>query len=243
MNTKSDFFLDELIETQVKELIQDDDYYQGLATPLKSVALCKQEHREKLTEFFKFKEQRALLDQAQKLIMDLMPAFIPPIEFTKIKEELDNSGSHFAHFMESRGNEKPDRPILFQEMMGLSNETLLHIYALGLDLHEKGLFKDGLALFTLLTFLAPHVTSYWILEGTCLQSLNQHQEALAALSAAKLLNPSDPLPIAYSIESYRSLKEKDQLLSEIQLLEKVVNTLDSEEKGIWRDQLNNIKNA
>lgn len=189
MDTQSDLLLNELIESQVEELIQDHDYYQGLATPLKSSAICKQEHIRQLTEFFQFAEQRARLEHAQKLITDLMLPFVSPIEFNKIKEELDNSSSHFSHFMETKANEEAERPILIQEMLGLSDETLMHIYALGQDLVEKGQFQDALALLTFLTLLAPHVPSFWILEGVCFKNLNLHEEATAALSAAKFLNP------------------------------------------------------
>lgn len=235
--------LDELIETQVENLIQDDDYYQALATPLKPAAIVKKEHREQLTEFFNFKEQRARFEQAQALITDLMPSFASPEAFAKVKEELNNSTAYFSHFIKSSEAESSDRPILLQEMFGLSDETLLHIYAFGRDLVGKGQFQDALALFALLTTLAPHVPSYWISEGLCFQKLNLHEEALAAFSAAKFLNPLDPTPIAYSIESHHILKENEQMKNEIESLEKVVANLDSNEKATWKERLNNYKMA
>lgn len=185
MNSKPNTLLNELIESQVEELIQSDDFYQKLATPLKSASVIKQEHRQQLTEFLQFKEQIARLDQAQKLITDLMPSFIPPVEFDKIKQELDNSGAHFSDFMEKA--EDSDRPILLQEMFGLSDETLMHVFALGKDLIEKGHFQDACSLFAFLTTLAPHVPSYWILEGVCFENLNLHEETKAAFTAANFL--------------------------------------------------------
>ncbi len=228
----------ELVESQVSELIQHDDYYQGLATPLKSAAVVKQEHKTQLSEVLNFKEQRIRLNHAQKIIIDLMPTHVSPAEVTKINEEFDKSVSHFSNF-----KIETDKPLLFQDMLGFSDETLLHIYSLGLNLVKIGQFQDALALFNFLTMLTPHVTSYWILEGICFQHLNLHKEALAAFSAAKFLNPIDPLPIAYSIECYRSLKETDLLRQEVQLLEKIVTALEAKERDIWYNRLNLLKMA
>lgn len=186
MDANSNAILNKLIENQVNDLIENDDYYLGLATPLKSASILKEEHRHKLTDFFQFKEQIARLEQAQMLITDLMPLSVSPLEFTKIMEEINNSGQHFNTFMKNTG--VSDKPILLQEMLGLSDETLLHIYALGKDLVEKDNFQDAGSIFTLLTTLAPHVQSYWILEGVCFEKLNLHEESQAAFSAAKLLS-------------------------------------------------------
>lgn len=231
--------LDELIETEVESLIQDDDYYQYLATPLKPAAVCKQAHRNQLTEFLQFKEYRERLERAEDLITNMMPAFVSVDDYAKIKEEMDNSSDYFSRFMESASQEPSDKPILLQEMLGLSDETLLHIYAFGRDLVEKGNTKDALALFAFLTLLAPHVASYWISEGVCMQDLNLHEEAIAAFNGAKFLNPQDPAPIAYSIESYRILKE-DQLKFEAELLEKALENLSSSEQAEWREHITNF---
>lgn len=241
MNTKPDILLDELIKAEVEKLIQEDTHYQSLATPLKSAAAIKQDHRQQLTEFFKFQQQRDFIEHAQELITDHMPVFVPAFEFKKIKEELDNSPTHFAQFIETNKDKTFNRPILWQEMLGLSNETLLHIFSLGQDLVQKGKFQDALALFTFLTFLAPHVSSYWTLEGICLQKLNSHAEAIAAFAVAKQLDPTDPLPIACSVECYHFQNEKNLAQEEIELLEKVISTLDANERDVWKANLKNLK--
>ena len=241
MDNNSNLLLSDFIESQIDDLIQEDDYYQAFATPLKSASIIKQEHKRKLEDFFKFSEQRSRIEHAEKLISDLMPTFVSTIEFAEIKEEFDNSASHFSRFIATKEDEISKRPILLQEMLGLSDETLLHIYSLGRSLFQKNQYEDALALFTFLTILAPHVSSYWIFEGACFQIQSSNEEALAAFNAAKFLNPLDPLPIAYAIESYHALKDKDQMKNEIQELENLVSTLSSIEIGVWRERLNQFK--
>lgn len=232
MHSKSE----ELLESQVESLLQEDDYYQYLATPLKSAAMCKQDHKAQLSEFFKFKEFNERMKRAQDLITNALPSFVTSEAFLKIKEELDNSSDYFNRFIESA--EDLDRPILLQEMFGLSDETLLQIYAFGRNLVEKKNFQDACAIFALLATLAPHVSSYWIAEGACMQGLNQHEEAIAAFNGAKLLNPLDPAPIAYSIESYHILKDTTQEKIERELLKNVLESLNSNEKAPWKNYLN-----
>lgn len=241
MAYNSEVFLSELTENQAEELIEEDAYYQSLATPLKSAALIKKEHKKQLVDFFEFKEQADRFKHAQKLITDLMPTFVSHLAFTKIRDELNDTVLHFSHFMKEKAENAADQTILLQEMLGLSDETLIHIYALGRDLFQKGQFEDALALFSFLTTIAPHVSNYWILEGACFQNSNLHEEALAAFNTAKFLNPHNPIPIAYAIESYHQLNDKGQIKHEIELLEKVVMALSSIEIGVWRERLNQFK--
>jgi tetratricopeptide (TPR) repeat protein len=228
---------DELIETIAEELLQDDDYYQCLATPLKSAALYKQAHRNQLIELFQFKKQNERIIHALDLITNMMPSFTSADGYAKVKEEMDNSSAYFSRFMESAGAEPSDKPILLQEMLGLSDETLLHIYAFGRALVEKGNTQDACALFTLLTILAPHVESYWISQGVCMQDSGLHEEAIAAFNAAKFLDPLDPAPIVYSIESFRLLKDETQEKTEMELLERALESLDKREQATWRERL------
>jgi tetratricopeptide (TPR) repeat protein len=233
---KIDALLDELIESQVETLVQEDSYYQLFATPLKPASAIKQAHRKQLIEFFKLSELRSQLENAPTILMNLLPDFVSKQDFETIKAELDGSGEHFVHFIETMAEES-ERPILFQEMFGLSDDTLLHIYDLGVDLVKRNNYQDANTLFVFLTTLAPHVTSYWIAQGACLQTLNRHEEAVAVFSAAKFLNPLDPAPCAYSIESYMELKDLEKAKQELDGLKEIVKSLNGEEKKMWEQKL------
>lgn len=234
---KIDTLLDELIESQVESLVQDDAYYQNFATPLKSASQIKVEHRKQLIDFFKLTELRSQLESAPVLVENLLVDLISPAEFDKVKAELDKSGEHFISFIGSMGKDSGEKPILFQEMFGLSDETLLHIYDLSVDLVKKGKYEDANTLFVFLTTLAPHVPSYWIAEGACLQALNRHEEAIAVFNAAKFLNASDPAPVAYSMESYYMLKDMSSAKAELEALKEIVKSLPADEKSNWEKKI------
>lgn len=235
-----DVLIEELIDSEIEGLIQEDSYYNLYATPLKPASTIKAEHRKQLKETFKLTDLRRHLDKAQSLILHLMPNYVPAEEFTKIKKEIEESGTHFIHFAETM-SEDADKTIFLQDMFGLSNETLVHAYDLASDQVNKGHIEDAYDIFVFLGTMAPYVPSYWIAQGICLASLNRHKEAIEAFTAAKLLHPADPLPLAYIIESRLTLKEMNDAKQELEALKKIVKTLGKEDREKWEKKINNFK--
>lgn len=229
--------LNDIIEGQVDALIQDEAHYQCYATPLKNAKTARQIHRDQLVDFFKLSDLRSYFEKGQNLVFTLMPNFVSPENFAKIKNEMDHSIQHFIGYIISSPKENyanKEKPVLLQEMFGLSNETLLQIYDLAGDLVNKANYSDALSLYIFLTILAPHVQNYWIAQGVCFQALDRHQEAVAVFNCAKVINAANPAPYAYSVESYAILKEIDQVKVESDLLNKVILGLDPKEQVKWK---------
>lgn len=221
--SKDDLIIDELVDSQVEALLEEDSYYQMYATPLKPANQVKEEHRKQLKELVSLNDMRSQLDKAQSLILSLMPHFVPPEEFSKIQNEIESAPEHFMQHLQAEGD--AEKIFLLQTIFGFSNETLISIYKLAADLFQKGHFEDALAIFTFLSTMAPHVTSYWVAQGVCLQSLNRNEEAIVAFTAAKLLNPSDPVPLSHLIECYLSLKDHEKAKMEQEELKAIHKSL------------------
>lgn len=234
-----DGLINELVESQVEALVEDDSYYQALATPLKPASAFKREHRRQLEDFFKLTELRKQFEEAPKLILNLLPNLVSTLEFNQVKDELDKSSENFIKNM-AIGSQSSEKPVLFQELFGLSDETLMSIYDLGVDLVQKENFDHANTLFVFLTTLAPHVTSYWIAQGVCLQALDRHKDAIAIFDAAKVLDPSEPALSAYTIESYLALKEKDKASLEIDALKEIIKSLSGDKKLKWEAKINEM---
>jgi len=235
--------LDELIDKEVDTLLEKDAFYQLLSTPIKPASVIKQQHRRHLVEFFKLTDLHTQLDAAQSLILNGLPNLISSLDFSKVKDEFDKSSDHFFSFVEMQEeeeDEKPENPVLLQEMFGFSNETLLHVYALGTNLVEKSNIADARVLFTFLTTLAPHVSSYWIALGVSLQELNKKEDATISFGAANFLEPMDPAPLFYILECYLDLKEKDKAKLEVDELKKVLPGLEKDERAMWVQKINNL---
>ncbi|MBA3286008.1 MAG: hypothetical protein H0U27_13255 [Nitrosopumilus sp.] len=220
--------VDEYLEPLIELMVEDDSYYRHLETPLKNAATIKNDHRTQMKEFFEMNGVRSKLENAQNLISHTMSSFVSKEIFEKIKNEMEQSADHLMVYIDSMGNESNDETsTTFQEIFGLSNDSLLHIYEFSSHLVRMGNFTDAhdLFLFFLIT-LSPQTTSFWIGQGVCLQALKQYEEALAVYNAVKSLNPLDPTPFVYSIEIYKVLKEKDKENLETTTLENIGSSLD-----------------
>lgn len=233
--------IEDIAKSHAEATLPDESYYQNFATPLKPPSAFRNAHRNQLEEFFKFEELREQLEESQKLILSLMPTFITKDEFLKLKGEIDKSIDHFILVALSMGKDlSPDKPLLFQELFGISDDSMIRIYELGSDLVKKNNYKDGNALFVFLSTMAPHVSSYWISQGVCLQAMDRHEDAVEIFKAAKFLKPSDPMPSSYILESLINLKNSEQAKIELEALKNIVHLMDGEDKKSWEQKINGI---
>lgn len=231
--------IDEIVKLEVETFLPDESTYKMFGTPLKPPSAFRNAHRDKLVDFFKFEEFQEQLDEAPKIILNLMPNYLSSEDFSKIKNELNKSINQFiliAISMDPTG----EKPVVLRELFGISNDSLVFIYELGIDQMKKNNCKDANALFVFLTTMTPFVPSFWIAQGACLQVLDRHEDAIESFKFAKQLKPSDPLPRAYLIESYRSMKQDDESDAEIEALKSLIQTLDEDEKVQWENRINEM---
>lgn len=231
--------IDDIVKMEVETFIPDESHYKMFATPLKPPSAFRNAHREKLVDFFKFEELQEQLEEAPKIILNLMPSYLPIDDFTKIKNELNKSINHFILIAISMG-ESAEKPPILQELFGISNDSLVYIYELGIELVKKNNHKDASALFVFLTTMTPYVPSFWIAQGVCLQVLNRHEDAIEIFKTAKLLKPVDPLSLLYLIESYKNLKLDDEAKIELEALKNLIQTFEGDEKIRWEQKINEI---
>lgn len=227
--------LEMLLEPLIESILEDDDYYRHLETPLKKAGTIKNDQRYQLNEIFKMNGIRSRLLNAQNLISNFLPEFVSQEILGKIMSEMDKSSDHLMAYIES-ANQAEEKFVSFQDIFGWSDETLLHLYDFASHLIRTGKIAEANDLFLFLTTLSPQIASYWIGQGVCLQALKQYEEALAVYDAAKFLNNSDPLPYAYSMEIYQILKKTDKENAEALALRTVVNSLGGDELALWNNR-------
>lgn len=233
-----DKLLNEVVKSQVEAFTEDDAYYQFMATPIKPASSIKAQHQRQLSVFFQLTSLRSELDQAVKLILAGLPNLITSEQFALVEKEINGSSDHFIAYMEKTKNEiQSDKVVVFSEMFGVSDDSLLHIYDLGVALIENDEITDGAFIFRFLTTLSPHVPSYWLALGICFQMLSRFEEALIAFSSAKFLSPMDPVPSFHLVQCYRALKEESNEEIELGVLENILSKLNSEEREVWRQKI------
>lgn len=231
--------IDDIVKSQIEAFIPDESHYKMFATPLKPPSAFRQAHRDNLMDFFKFEELQEQLDEAPKIILNLMPNYLSSEDFNRIKNELNKSIHHFILVAISM-SETSEKPILLKDLFGITDDSLMRIYELGVDLVKKNNYKDGNILFVFLTTMTPYVPSFWIAQGVCLQALNRHEDAIEIFKTAKLLKPNDPVPSVYLIESYLNLKNSNEAKIELDALQDTVQALKDDEKKNWELKIREI---
>lgn len=238
---KFELFLKEFIESQVDSLLKDDDYYQVKATALKSAKQLKLEHRTQIKESLLMKDFRNSMTKAVSLIFTKLPQHINHEDFKKVQGELEHILEHLATppQLDTNGEEEP-QPIIFRNLWGISNETLLHIHHFANTLIQKHEYADANDLLIFLVTISPDIAGFWVSRGICLQGMDRDEEALQVLNVAKVLAPEDPISMIYTIQSYLKVKEKEKASDELLHLEEYLNT-NPEEKLKWHEMLISLK--
>lgn len=228
---------DELFDSEINAITSDDSVYDYHATSLKPAHVIKQQHIEQIQEFLKFRELIEQIGKSHDLLMYYLPGRVSNVEMTRINDEIAGINKHFMKFLLSLEGESSERPILLQEICGFSDETMLDIYSLALDLMNEGNYSVAFTLLVLISALAPHVPSYWIAEGICLQELNRHEEAITLFEGLRLLDPRNPAPYAYSMASYAATQEEEKAKETLKTFKWVMQTYDGPDKEIFEERI------
>jgi tetratricopeptide (TPR) repeat protein len=203
-----DEFYEKAIDSQLDGLLEADDYYQMQSTSLKPPEMAKADHRRQIKEQLEAKELRNHIKRARELITNQLPTMISPIEFNKLKDEFDKSVSHFIE-MSQKSEEELNHYISLQEICGISDESLGHIYTLAYSLLKTKEFKDAESVLSFLVLLNPDISFFWSALGVSLQGQAKYEDSAVILETAQKLNPLDPNAFILGTQSKIYLNQKE----------------------------------
>ncbi len=109
-----------------------------------------------------------------------------------------------------------------QELLGLSDATLLWMYQVGNQFFKEKNFENAYAIFRLLVQLNPLVCDYWIAFALAQVNQNEPSEALDSFAAAIILDRDQPTPRYQSAMLYLQLGQKEDALAELEVLEEII---------------------
>jgi tetratricopeptide (TPR) repeat protein len=237
-----DEFYEKSIDSQLDDLLEDDTYYQMQSTPLKPPAAVKADHRRQIKEQLEAKELRDHIRRAHELIMTQLPTMISPAEFDKLKDEFAKSVSHFIE-MSKKSEEELNQYMSLQEICGISDESIEHIYALAYSLLKSKEFKDAESVLTFLVLLDPDISFFWSALGVSLQGQAKYEDSAVILEIAQVLNPEDPNAFILGAQSQIHLKQKEEARKQLDAAAKIlVDSTEIENKNELLDQVNSLKN-
>lgn len=230
-----DEFYEQVIDSQVEGFLEEDSYYQMQATPLKSAATVKEEHKRQIKEELEQKELRNHITHAYELIMNQLPHLIEATEFEKLKEEFANSIDHF-NSMETKSQTS------LQEVAGISDASLKHIYSLANVLVQDKQYKDAESLLNFLILLNPAIPFFWTALGATLQGQSKYEESTAFFQIAQTLDPTDPESFIMGAFSDSQLNHQEEAKKQLAIAEEILANSTLENKEELTKQIQFIKN-
>lgn len=224
--------IDEVFDKRGSELVQ-------VHAVQRSSAQIKSAKR-KIKQAMKLEHIEEFLCDAFKLIHDQLQNVAPSEDFSRVYLEFTNCRSSMEDYYKGLLEEEQiEANPTFQEILGLSDETLLCCYRLGLKLFDEQHYQDAYNVFTLLCLLCPRVPSYFIAAAICEKGLNDYNAALKTLTRAKKVHPSVPSLYIHCAHCYIKLDEPLRAKTELEQAEKLL----SEDADIlmWNSTLEELK--
>lgn len=230
--------VDALIETQ---LANDEDYQmQSKSNHLKSAEQIKAQNKQQIREQLRMDEYQHKLGLACKIIAERLPRFIHPQNWAQVLSEFEESLNRSLPPANPVKESQVDPTLIFQNILGISNDTVNFIYQLGKQLINENEYEKAAAIFTFLHFLNPFVSEFWMGAGMSLYYGGLNEEALIDLEIAHLLATDRAAPWVYTALCHLSLNNKNAVREDLKQINKLFQK-NKEEKVIWNDVITSIK--
>jgi len=134
-------------------------------------------------------------------------------------EKLKISKTNPSHLGNTSKSFKSDS---WQDLLGLSNATLVWVYEIGYAHYEKGQFKDAETLFGTLVMLNGLISDYWVALGFAQRKMGKESEAISSFAMGTILNPENPIPRYQSAELYLKAGLFEDVLAEVETVSKII---------------------
>lgn len=240
-NRNLDINFGEDIESQADQWLWKEAEYIARATPLKSAAMIKNEHRSQIIEYLKMTELHHALDASIEFIKSELPSLISAEAYQNIEHTIRQCGDIFTQFIKNlKSNKSQTQPTLLYQQCALSTENLQDIYKLVVHFVETENFEGAKAISTLLITLDPYVPEFWNALGVCLQNLKEYENAIDVFDIAKILNPNNPGPYIYAAECYLSIENQVKAAEEIEAAQPLLKEIPN---GPWLNSLSYVNES
>lgn len=104
---------------------------------------------------------------------------------------------------------QPEEGTLPQDELGYSDEMLVMLYQIAVDLSQEKQHDEAVAAFTFINALNPHVAVFWIGLGVAHAYQQDFPAAAKAFAKAIQVDPSNTDGYMYAVKLQLDLKDKD----------------------------------
>lgn len=205
---------------EFNELLEKDDQFliEQIVHALEGVGddpAAKHKISKQLTETLTGKESLHRCASGFKLIWEDIKGHLPPYEFKQVEQECATALTKLSAMSGKKMESLPQMmdkmekmPDTFQELLGISDQTLEHFYQAGMRHYAAAHYADAGTIFFTLSVLSPFRFNIWQALGLSEEKLLKHEKALEAFAMATIMDPSSPIPHMHSGACYLAIHDK-----------------------------------
>lgn len=194
-------FEKEIVEPLVAEIMKEQFSVPppNLLVPEK---VWKSDTKKQLMDICSAKELRARLLSAQVAVLHDLKSHLSAADFQKFQQNWKQGVIKLIAIAEKElpKEKKEEFPPSLQSLIGITEETITHIYEVGIRLFGKMDFHKASDVFYLVTMIDYLRHNGWISLGLCEMENGHYEQALEAFGMANVTDIDNPLPYITSAE-------------------------------------------
>lgn len=225
-----------------------DVILQGVAIDPADPLASKNKIRQNIKENLAGEEYRERIPKAYQSLQKDLRSHLSRVQFEALTDEFGQIYDKLELLSKQKADsfdellEKMDAiPDSFQEIMGLSDETIEHCYQSGCRCFEAHHYKEAADIFFLLSVLSPYRFNIWLSQGLAEKKARHYDKALRAFAMATLIDMANIAPHIHSIECYLALHEMQNARDAWDLARNTVKKYPTEKAKEYETYLMNLK--
>ena len=131
-------------------------------------------------------------------------------------------------------------PDTFQQLFGLSDQTIEYFYLSGRRYYESSRFSDAGDVFYTISFLNPFNFNVWLSLGLSEMQNHHYDKALEAFAMATLVNMTSVVPHIHSAECYIQLKNYPLAKATLELAQRTMREHPTKETQQFEEYINHL---
>jgi hypothetical protein len=192
--------------------------------------------RKELIDVCTGKEIRNRLASAENVILEDLKSRLSPVEFEKFQADWKQGVEKIVNEKMTPPQEGTFPPTL-QSLMGITEETMVGIYEVGVRCYKRKEFIKAADVFFFMTLIDYLRHNVWISLGLSEQQSGHFDLALTAFSMAVMTNVDNPVAYLQSAECSLALQNGVEAKQYLDLAEEPIGKASGKTKQGFLDQL------
>jgi hypothetical protein len=235
-------FEKEIVEPLVAEIMKEQ-FSVPPPNLLVPEAMWKEDTKKQLMDICSAKDLRDRIISAQVVVLNDLKGLLPPADYQKFQENWKQGVEKLIAIAEQElpKEKKEEFPPSLQSLIGITEETIGHIYDVGVRRFQKMDFHKASDVFYLVTMIDYLRHNAWISLGLCEMENHHFELALEAFGMASITDIDDPLPYITSAECAYELGKEHDAKQFLNLARAAILHQPQEKREAFQTQVNQLQ--